>query len=252
MIRTLVIIAAAGFVLCVASFAGAFAIAGGPFWIEDGRFHRWSFDGRADHDGWHGRIDRDGEAEAPAEKRQLTWSGGARLETDLPADIRYTQDSNTQLTIEAPEEVLKHLVIREGRITMDEPGVDFDRITIILHAPDVTRFELSGAQQLTIDGYKQDVLDLRISGSADVTAVGETKTVKLDITGSGQADLGHLDAEAAQVDISGSGEAAIAPRKAADIRISGNGKIDLLTRPADLRTDITGMGQIDQSSASPD
>lgn len=247
MIRTLIIIAAAGFVLCIASFAGAFAIAGGPFWIEDGRFHRWTFDGHGDRHGWHGQVNRDEDQDEQTQKRQLTWTGGDRLETDLPADIRYTQDPKTELTIQAPEEVLKHLVIRDGRITMDEPGVDFDRITIILHAPDVTRFELSGAQQLTIDGYKQDVLDLRISGSADVTAVGEAKTVKLDITGSGQADLGHLDAEAAQVDISGSGEASIAPAKSADIRISGNGKIDLLTRPADLRTDITGMGQIDQA-----
>ncbi len=252
MIRTLVIIAAAGFVLCIASFAGAFAIAGGPFWIEDGRFHRWSFEGHGDREGWHGRVDRDQSAAEAVQKRALTWTGGDRLETDLPADIRYTQDANTQLTIEAPDEVLKHLVIRDGRITMDEDGVDFDRITIILHAPNVTRFDLSGAQQLTIDGYRQDVLDLRISGSADVTAVGEVKTVKLDITGSGQADLGHLDAEAAQVDISGSGEAAIAPRKSADIRISGNGKIDLLTRPTDLRTDITGMGQIDQSDDGQD
>lgn len=252
MIRTLFIIAAAGFVLCIASFAGAFAVAGGPFWIEDGRFHRWSFEGHGDRDGWHGRVDRGQDQAEAVQKRALTWTGGDRLETDLPADIRYTQDTNTQLTIEAPDEVLKHLVIRDGRITMDEDGADFDRITIILHAPNVTRFDLSGAQQLTIDGYRQDVLDLRISGSADVTAVGEAKTVKLDITGSGQADLGHLDADAAQVDISGSGEAAIAPRKAADIRISGNGKIDLLTRPTDLRTDITGMGQIDQSDAGQD
>lgn len=247
MIRTLVIIAAAGFVLCIASFAGAFAIAGGPFWIEDGRFHRWSFEGHGDRHGWHGRVDRDQDQDEAVQKRQLTWTGGDRLETDLPADIRYTQDANTQLTIQAPDEVLKHLVIRDGRITTDDSGLDFDRITIVLHAPNVTRFDLSGAQQLTIDGYKQDLLDLRISGAADVTAVGEAKTVKLDITGSGQADLGHLDAEAAEVDISGSGDAAIAPRKAADIRISGNGKIELLTHPADLRTDITGMGQIDQA-----
>ncbi len=41
MIRTLVLIAIAGFVLSVACFAGALAIAGGPFSIDDkGHFHR--------------------------------------------------------------------------------------------------------------------------------------------------------------------------------------------------------------------
>jgi len=41
MIRTLAIVAAVGFVLSVACFAGAIAIAGGPFSIDDNwRFHR--------------------------------------------------------------------------------------------------------------------------------------------------------------------------------------------------------------------
>jgi hypothetical protein len=41
MIRTLVILAAVSFVLTVVCFAAAFAIVGGPFYIDDeGRFHR--------------------------------------------------------------------------------------------------------------------------------------------------------------------------------------------------------------------
>lgn len=48
MIRTLAIIAAVGFVLAVSCLAGAFAIAGGPFSIDDGwRFHRGSWSGDA-------------------------------------------------------------------------------------------------------------------------------------------------------------------------------------------------------------
>ncbi len=47
MIRTLALVAAVSFVLAVGCFAGAFAIAGGPFYIDDGfRFHHttWSDD----------------------------------------------------------------------------------------------------------------------------------------------------------------------------------------------------------------
>lgn len=41
MIRTLVILAAVSFVLTVVCFAAAFAIVGGPFYIDgDGQFHR--------------------------------------------------------------------------------------------------------------------------------------------------------------------------------------------------------------------
>lgn len=47
MIRTLAIIAVVSFVLCMGSLAAAFAIAGGPFFIDDHfRFHHttWSDD----------------------------------------------------------------------------------------------------------------------------------------------------------------------------------------------------------------
>ncbi len=41
MIRTLVILAIVSFVLTIACFAAAFAIVGGPFYIDDeGQFHR--------------------------------------------------------------------------------------------------------------------------------------------------------------------------------------------------------------------
>jgi hypothetical protein len=41
MIRTLVILAVVSFVLAVGCFAAAFAIVGGPFYIDDdGQFHR--------------------------------------------------------------------------------------------------------------------------------------------------------------------------------------------------------------------
>ncbi len=47
MIRTLATIAAVSFLLAIACFGGAFAIAGGPFHIDDGwRFHHghWGID----------------------------------------------------------------------------------------------------------------------------------------------------------------------------------------------------------------
>ncbi len=48
MTRTLVLITVIGFVLAVACFAGALAIVGGPFSIDDGwRFHRQTWGGEA-------------------------------------------------------------------------------------------------------------------------------------------------------------------------------------------------------------
>ena len=50
MIRTLLLVAAVSFVLTIGFFAGAFAIAGGPFSIDDGwRFHRTNLSEEVEH-----------------------------------------------------------------------------------------------------------------------------------------------------------------------------------------------------------
>ena len=49
--------------------------------------------------------------------------------------------------------------------------------------PDVTRFELNGADHLNITDYKHDQLTLMASGRAEIQAKGETKSVKLSVSG---------------------------------------------------------------------
>ena len=64
------------------------------------------------------------------------------------------------------------------------------------------------------------------------------------------ADLSGLKTDSADADITGSGRATIAPASAADLHISGNGEIDLLTHPASVNSDVTGSGRIVEGSAA--
>ena len=73
--------------------------------------------------------------------------------------------------------------------------------------------------------------------------------MKLDISGSGDVDAGGLAADSADADISGSGKASIAPASAADLHISGDGEIDLKTRPSKLTSDVSGSGKIVEGDA---
>jgi hypothetical protein len=53
-IRTLVILAVVSFVLSIGCLAAAFAIAGGPFYIDEGwRFHRDAWDIDISANGWN-------------------------------------------------------------------------------------------------------------------------------------------------------------------------------------------------------
>jgi hypothetical protein len=135
--------------------------------------------------------------------------------------------------------------VENGRISLVD-GARWASLHVTLTAPKVTSFELNGANRLKISGYKQDELSLSASGHAEIEAVGETKTVKLDVSGAGEADLGELKTAGAEVAISGAGAATLRPTDWARVDISGMGAVDLLTRPKQLETHVSGAGRIQQ------
>ncbi|WP_374470454.1 GIN domain-containing protein [Phenylobacterium sp.] len=252
MIRPLLMIAGAGFLLSVVTLSTAVAI-GGPEAIARGAWSSWDWDWD-DHDrhGRHGRHDGMGDgALGPQTTRELAWTGADTLDLDVAADVVYTQAPGpAKLTITGPQRAVERVEIGDdGRISYDGFRHGRGRLQIVMTAPGVTRFRLSGSDQLTINDYRQDRLALELSGDSEVEARGEARALELDISGSGEADLGALKTVEAKVDISGSGEARIAPTEAADLDISGSGDITLLTRPARVTSDISGSGTVRQEPA---
>lgn len=246
MIRVLFMIAIAGFVLSVASLSAAVAL-GGPDFVAKGGWriagdNDWDWGDRHDHD----RSDRWGDDAT----RTLEWSDSDRLDLDLAADVRYVQaDGPATVTITGPARLIDHVVVVGDTIKYQDRGHSTHRtkLDIVVRAPNISTFDISGSNNLTIEGYRQPKLNLNVSGSADITAAGETDQVSLDLSGSGDADLGGLKTKGAEVDISGSADATIAPTEWADLDISGRGDIRLLTRPGKLETDVSGSGEIHQS-----
>ena len=238
MIRTLALVAAVGFVLCVACFAAAVGLAGGPFSIDDWSVRHWNW-----HD--HGRhivtLDHD---TGPAAQRTLAWTDGESLSVSVPAEVSYVQGPAGSLVITGPESLLKQVVVRDGRIELEPGTYDGERLQIKLTAPNVQRFELDGDQVLKIEAYDRDRLELVINGSGSATGAGKARSVALSISGSGSADLTALAMDDAKVDISGSGDATLGPKAAANIDISGSGDVQLLTSPPVLQTDISGSGHV--------
>lgn len=248
MIRVLVMIAVAGFLLSIVSLSTAAAI-GGPELIARGGWnwasgHGWDWDS---HSRRHVRRHESWSDAGPEQTRTFTWSGGKRLEVDVDADVTYTQAPGpAKLVITGPSGALDRLRIRDGRIETDNGFGDYGRLRIVLSAPDVQSFDLNGSGELTIQDYRQDSLELDISGSSEVLARGEARKVDIDMSGSASADLGGLKADGAKVDISGSGEATVAPTEWAELDISGSGDITLLSHPRKLQTEISGSGSIHQ------
>jgi hypothetical protein len=181
----------------------------------------------------------------------MAWSGGDTLDVDVPADITYTQAPGPgKLTVTGSQRALDNLEIDGGHLHYRHGHRHWGDLTIVMTAPDVTHFNVGGSGKLVIEDYKQEKLNLDVSGDADVSVKGEAKSLALSVTGSGDSDLTNLKLGDASLDISGSGQATLAPTGAANIDISGSGDVNLLTRPSKLESNVSGSGSIHQSDST--
>jgi hypothetical protein len=244
MIRVLAIIAAAGFVVSAATLSVAVSLTG-PQAIANGAWS-WSPDaGWGDHHDLHFTWHKNHDDEGPQTTRELAWNAADSLAVDLAAKVDYTQAQGpAKLTISGPQSAVNDVEVEGGHIRYRDDTDHDASLTITVSAPSVSSFEMDGSGELNIKGYKQDRLMLDLPGDANVTAAGEAKSVRLNIAGSADADLGQVKTRSAKVDITGSGDATVAPTELADIAIAGSGNVTLLTRPASLQSELTGSGRV--------
>jgi hypothetical protein len=251
MMRVLTMIAISGFVLCVVCISAAVAI-GGPETIERGVWDwgpdmdwHWSGGHHYHRDGRSYREDGDGAQTT----RTLAWDGGDTLEVQAPAIVTYMQAPGpATVSVSGPSSLVDAAEIEDGRLRTREGVIwQVGKLRVVMTAPNVHKFVLSGAGRLDVQNYNQDQLEVDVSGAGDVHASGTAKELKLDISGTGAADTSGLKNEAAEVSISGAGHAKVAPTARARIDISGFGDVDLLTHPPVVDSHVSGMGHINHS-----
>lgn len=263
MIRTLLIIAAAGLVLSMASLGGAFAL-GGRDMARNG--WAWTFH---DKDGDTVSFERSDGTEGPEVTRTLDWTGGQTLTVDLSADVDYVQGATPGVTLTGPASVVERVRLVDGRLTWaDREGpqhervifgrhkggrgvwVRSDAVKIVVTAPNINSFNVEGSGNLRLRDYDQNTLAIDISGSGDVRATGRTRALELDISGSGDAELEGLTVTDADVAIAGSGDAVVGPTGRADISISGSGDVQLTTRPTTVNQTLSGSGEVEVATVT--
>lgn len=245
MIRNLLIIMGVGLIMAVVGIGGAFAV-GGPAIMRDG--WSWSFH---DRDGDWVRVTRDGPRErGPEVTRSLEWTGGDRLVLDVAADVIFTQGDVASVTVAGPRSRVDRVRLENGRLFAEGTG-DWggwrDRVRVTITAPGVSNFEMNASQDLTLRAIDVPTLRIAISGSGEVVAEGRARTLDLDVSGSGEADLTALTVVDADVDVSGSGEVDVGPTGRATIDISGSGDVDLTRRPASVQSNVSGSGDVNDA-----
>lgn len=222
-------------------------------------------------DGNHMRYTNGADAKVePNATKDLAWTGGDLLAIDFPADVVYTQGPVASVTISGPQSLLDRIKLDNGRlmrldtvnaketvrVSWTKDGWDTQSndqgVKVIVTTPTVKRFELTSNANLRIRGYAQPTLDITLSGSGSLDAIGKTDTLKVNLSGYGNADLAALQARDADVTVSGSGDSTIYATGNVKVDISGRGNVDLAAKPAKLDTNISGSGSVDQNGNNSD
>jgi hypothetical protein len=197
----------------------------------------------------HSCGDGSGKVDAKQTERRLAWAGGDTVEISVPASVRYRGGEGSEVIVRGSPDVIAHVEVRHGRITLDcHRWGRLRDIEISLPGRAFRTIGLSGSGKLTMENVNQPDLDFRISGSGTVRAQGTVDHATINVAGSGDARLGDLAMKELTAKISGSGKVEAAPKDAADIKISGSGDVRLLSRPTHLSSRVSGSGRITQSS----
>jgi len=197
----------------------------------------------------HSCGDNSGKGDAKQRERRLAWEGDDTVEISLPATVRYRGGEGSDVIVRGSPDVIAHVEVHRGRITLDcHRFGGFRDIEITLPGRTFRRIGLSGSTKLTMENVNQPDLAFKISGSGTVRAQGTVDHATINVAGSGDARLADLAMKELTAKISGSGKVEAAPKDAADIHISGSGDVRLLSHPARLSSHVAGSGRITQAS----
>jgi hypothetical protein len=236
MVRNLGWVAVGGLSIGVASLSLAAAIGGDGVYGLVGR--GFAFDRSCAGDS--------AKSDQNASERRWAWDGGDTIDIAVPATVHFRGGDGDEVIARGPSEILAHIEVGNGRITLDCHGNRWRKVDITLPGRAFRHIGLSGSGNVIMENVNQPDLNLRISGSGNLQARGSSDHVSVKISGSGRARLAELAMKEFTVNVSGSGNVEAAPKDVADIKVSGSGNVRLFSHPAQLRSHIAGSGRITQ------
>ncbi len=181
-----------------------------------------------------------------------------------PADkqeVRVITDENLMPYISA--EVRNNTLI----VQQEKKLISKEKIRIIIPYKKLTELRLTGTAYIHNEGImEQDKFDIRmdgagmielnlevnflevlLSGAGVVKLSGEVQTQELELTGAGSLRAFDLKSEVCSVTVSGLGGAKINVTRELNARIEGLGGIEYTGNPSDVRTEVNGIGKIEES-----
>jgi hypothetical protein len=110
--------------------------------------------------------------------------------------------------------------------------------------PSLRGLRLSGSGVVTALQINSPTLVVELPGSGVLHASGTAARLTVTLSGSGEAQLGQLTAETVRAIVSGSGRIVVNATRTLHATVSGSGEITYGGHPPDVKTKITGSGDV--------
>ncbi len=163
-------------------------------------------------------------------------------------DVNYYRKNKSSAKISADQNLLPFVNVRVNNNTlylkMDTSYSTQKSIIIDIFSPTLNSVTVNGASDVHLNSIRSDDFNIRLTGSGDITANGNTKALYVTITGSGDINAKKLIAQKATVDLKGSADVTITAQKTLDISISGSGDITYFGNPERINKSLSGSGDI--------
>lgn len=185
------------------------------------------------------------------EKQDREVDSFTEIELRISADVYVTQGKTQKLTIEASKDDLEEIetVVSDNELTIKTESWrrNLGTVNIYITMPVIEGFDISGSGKIMAQNdFSVNDIELEVSGSGDIE-IGKitAKDVDSEISGSGSITIKDGNCSGLDGEISGSGKIYAFGLKAnkVDCEISGSGKCEI-TAVERLEADITGSGKI--------
>ena len=133
-----------------------------------------------------------------------------------------------------------------GSVTVNGSNIvtGIGRAIVWITLPEAPNIGVQGSGNVTLIDVDQQVIEIEIEGSGDITIDGQVAHLDVEISGSGEVNAKQLVTETANFEISGSGEIKAFVRSEVVARVAGSGDIVIHGNPISRDTKIAGSGEI--------
>lgn len=156
--------------------------------------------------------------------------------------------NSTDLKIESDRNLLKYIkTVVKGNTLEISSKKDLrpkKKIVIYITTPELNDVSVSGANDLFVNGLKNDEFFVNLSGAGSVNVEGETDDLQVSISGAANLNAKDLIAENVSIDISGAADAEVYANESLNATVSGVGNVVYYGNPKSINPKVSGVGSI--------